>query len=101
MKKGLLTNRYSLFTTPSRPANPHRLLEGPAHLGRLPVAVAEALQAHLQERVVLELLERDPFGAGLVGDVRQLDAPGHVRVADHAFRLGAACHRIELVEEAL
>src|SRR5712672_3153877 len=37
------------------PANPHRLLKRPPHLGRLAGAVAKALQAHLQQRIVLVL----------------------------------------------
>src|SRR4051794_22500816 len=79
----------------------HRLLEGAAHLGGLTIAVAEALQADLEERIILVLRERDAFHAGLLGDVGQIDTARHVGVADDGLRLGAARHRVELLEQAL
>src|SRR5438876_7950617 len=84
-----------------RTGNPHRLLEGAADLRRLAEAITKALQAGLQQRIVLVLRKRDALRRGGLGDVRQLDTSGDVLVADHRFRLAAKRDAAEIVEEAL
>src|SRR6266852_1369310 len=79
----------------------HRLLEGTADFRRLPKAVPEGFEAGLEQRIPVELVERDAFGALPFLEKRQLDEFGDVGVADHALGVLAARDGVELVEEAL
>src|SRR5262249_28668693 len=77
------------------------LFERPPHLGRLAVAVPKRLQARLEQGIFLVVLERDPLDAFFFLEVRQLDAFGHVRVADDRLRIAALGDGVEIVEQAL
>src|SRR5262245_54268124 len=81
--------------------DPHGLLAGPANLGRLAVAVPERPHAGLRQGVLVEFLDRDPFDALPLLQVRQLHASGDVRAADDRLRLAALGDRVEVVEQAL
>ncbi len=63
--------------------------------------MAERLQACLQQRVVLVLIEREALHHLPLLEERQLDETRQVRIADHCLGIAALRDGVEVVEEAL
>src|SRR5205823_3113176 len=81
--------------------NPHRLLEGAPHLGRLAVEVAKALELLAQHRVLLKIRERDALRVRLAPHVGERDRLRPRRIAHDAFRIATVVHGLDLGKEAL
>src|SRR5712691_132697 len=79
----------------------HGLLEGAPHLRRLAIAMAERLQAGLEQRIFLVVLERNALDALFFLEIGQLDAFGQVRAADDRLGIAALRDGVEIVEQAL
>ena len=65
----------------------HGLFERAANLWGLAVAVPKCLEARVQQRIFVVLLERDTVHALLFLEVRQLHAFGDVRIANDRLRI--------------